>query len=67
MVLGASRKHREAIASLEADKPSIDWDSYSKVIKGNSDIVHDLKVTRTACAVVQSEVGFVCHLIRQIA
>jgi len=40
---GAARKHQEKIASLDAGKPAIDWESYSRVIKGESDIVHDLK------------------------
>jgi len=40
---GAARKHMEAIASMEASKPSIDWNGYAKVIKGESDIVHEFK------------------------
>jgi len=40
---GASRKHLDAISSLPAEKHVIDWDAYSKVIKGDSDVVHDLK------------------------
>ena len=36
----------EAIASMEASKPSIDWNGYAKVIKGESDIVHEFKVCK---------------------
>ena len=41
---GAMRKHVEAIASMEAQKPTIDWDAYAKVIKGDSDFISDMKV-----------------------
>lgn len=42
-VHGAAKKQMERIAALDAEKPKIDWESYARIIKGNSDIVHDLK------------------------
>lgn len=42
-VHGAAKKQMERIAALDVEKPKIDWESYARIIKGNSDIVHDLK------------------------
>jgi len=40
---GAAKKHMEKISELPAEKPIIDWEAYSKLIKSHSDIIHEFK------------------------
>ena len=61
--LGASRKHLEAISSLPAEKHVIDWEAYSKVIKGHSDVLHDLKVDNGVTMTKDSKLHPKCFFI----